>query len=343
MAMSPLAIMHDGILFPVYDSTFPSLCATARLFQLESAAFFVRDSVPLPQRKAYWSHSVRNGTSFLCATAPSISAPRRVLPQVNQRPPFMGNSPVSFHVRNVPLIQSGRDGASFSCPTGLSAPLRLFPHVEHPSHHLLFVSDGAFTQRAIAPLSSCGTSFPAFTQCAIAPLSSCAILPVCDGIVPSCATAPSLVSDGALTQCHCASPPMRAGAFLDRLRWRTPFVHDDALISCRFFPRATVPPSRILLRARQHPPSSRTMAPSLLCNGTLIQCTIGPPFSYSMTLPWFARDSVLCSPLSPTFFARRAGTVSDVVLCTEAIHPSQAEVHPIRCSIALYRVQWCLP
>jgi hypothetical protein len=59
-----------------------------------------------------------------------------VFPRVHQRPPFIGNGAVSFRVREAPLIHSVRDSASFSCPTGpsLSAPLRLFPHVEHPSN-----------------------------------------------------------------------------------------------------------------------------------------------------------------------------------------------------------------
>ncbi|KAJ7864731.1 hypothetical protein B0H13DRAFT_2353452 [Mycena leptocephala] len=246
----------------------------------------------------------------MCVMRHGLSARRRSI-LVCYGAPFSCATVPSLLAREAPWTQSVRDGASFSCATAPSLLAREAPWTQS-------VRDGA---------SFSGRRY---------------LLPVCNGILLSCATTPpSHVQQRPHSVRHCASFPMRAGASFDRPRPRTPFVHDDALISCRFFPRATVPSSRILLRARQHPPFSRAMAPSLLCNGTLIQCTIGPPFSYPMTLPWFARDSVLCSPLSPTFFARHAGTVSDVVLCTEAIHPSQAEVHPIGCSIALYRVQWC--
>jgi hypothetical protein len=269
---------------------------------------------PLSSCAACAMDSVRDGAPFSCATAPH-SRVRRRLPSWCARRHGLNQCATAPHSRARRRLPTCVRGAMDS----ISA-----------RRCLILVRDGAFhpcTRGALDPHSVRRY-----------------LLPVCNGILLSCATTPpSHVQQRPHSVRHCASFPMRAGAPFDRPRPRTPFVHDDALISCRFFPHATVPSSRILLRARQHPPSSCAMAPSLLCNGTLIQCTIGPPFSYPMTLPWFARDSVLCSPLSPTFFARRAGTVSDVVLCTEAIHPSQAEVHPIGCSIALYHVQWCLP
>jgi hypothetical protein len=272
MAMSPLAIMHDGILFPVCDSTFSSSCATARFFALESAAFSYGTAFPSSVQGILESLSARRCLFLVCDGTLNRCATARV---------SSGASAPSFHgqwCRFFPRARSALDSISarrhlilvsdgaFSAPAPLSSCGISFPCATtfflHARRRLLLVSDGAFTQRAIAPLSSCGTSFPcvtafflhvrrrlllvsdgAFTQCAIAPLSSCAILPVCDGIVPSCATAPPLMSDGALTQCHCASPLMRAGAFLDRLRWRTPFVCDGARNSCAFFPRATMPSS----------------------------------------------------------------------------------------------------
>ncbi|KAJ7936697.1 hypothetical protein B0H13DRAFT_2303397 [Mycena leptocephala] len=316
MAMSPLAIMHDGILFPMCDSTFSSSSSPS-------------------SAKAYWSHSVRDSASFLCVTAPSIGAPRRVFPRVHQRPPFMGNGAVPFRVREAPLIQSVRDSASFSCPTGpsvrhcasflmwnilpvctafflharqrlllvstgpsLSAPLRPFL-----MWNILPVCDGILPSRATAPPSRV---HGAFTQCAIAPLSSCAILPCVTAFflharrrLLSCPTGPSLSG-------HCASPPcvpapslIAAIALLSSvtvpLFVRVLPACDDALFSCS---------TEVFLSARQHPPSSvllpmrddpfllrvrqRTfsslsskvalLVPSFVCDGTLFFVLNGTSF-----------------------------------------------------------------
>ncbi|KAJ7867839.1 hypothetical protein B0H13DRAFT_2351723 [Mycena leptocephala] len=269
MVTSAHSIMRDGALFPMCDSASPRTRE-----RLLFPPFFHERRNSSHVSDAPWTHSVRDDASFSCANAFSFLHRRYAslyanalnphgarlylllvcdstltqyaterlssLARINAFP-FMTDGAPS-HLREALWTQSVRngtlflvrDGALFPCAP---VPSHLLPHVEYPSHarqHRLYahgaalVSDGAFTHCA---------SFLVWN-----------ILPMCDStlLFTRDGAAFSLPMGTSLT----VSFIVRDGGLLPSVT--VPFI------SCAFFPRATVPSSRV-----QRKSSVCTTAPSL--------------------------------------------------------------------------------